>query len=220
MHKENIFHRCIHPSNILIEQSTHKVFFIDFGLASEGNVFDEGLTSGHDTDIEVLKYTAPEQTGRINRTIDYRADLYSLGIVLYRLFSGELPFESADGLEFIYAHIAKTPVRPDVINKELPKVIGDIIMKLLSKNAEDRYQSASGIKYDLDNCIAQHTGNKKIENFAIAKFDFSGKLNFSNKLFGREKQIDYLNNLFEGCSKGEKKILLVTGYSGAESRLW
>ncbi len=215
LHKENIFHRCIHPSNILIEQSTHKVFFIDFGLASKGNVFDEGLTSGHDTDVEVLKYTAPEQTGRINRTIDYRADLYSLGIVLYRLFSGELPFESADGLELIYAHIAKTPVRPDVINKELPKVIGDIIMKLLSKNAEDRYQSASGIKYDLDNCIALHTGNKKIENFAIAKFDFSGKLNFSNKLFGREKQIDYLNNLFEGCSKGEKKILLVTGYSGS-----
>ena len=117
------------------------------------------MTSFHEKEVEVLKYIAPEQTGRINRAIDIRADLYSLGIILYRLFTGELPFESEDGLELMYSHIAKTPVEPQLVNKELPKVISDIIMKLLAKNAEDRYQSAFGVKYDLEKCLEQFTDN-------------------------------------------------------------
>ena len=215
LHKENIFHRRIHPSNILIEQATNKVFFIDFGLASEGNVFEEGFTSFQDKEVEVLKYIAPEQTGRINRAIDNRADLYSLGIILYRLFTGQLPFETGEGLELIYAHIAKTPVEPHLINSDLPQVVSDIIMKLLSKNAEDRYQSAFGVKYDLEKCQQQLSDNGKIENFPIAKFDFSGKLNFSNKLYGRDKEINYLNHLFESDANGQKNTLLVSGYSGS-----
>ena len=215
LHKENIFHRRIHPSNILIEQSTNKVFFIDFGLASEGNIFEEGFTSFQDKEVEVLKYIAPEQTGRINRAIDNRADLYSLGIILYRLFTGQLPFETGEGLELIYAHIAKTPVEPRLINSDLPQVVSDIIMKLLSKNAEDRYQSAFGVKYDLEKCQQQLSDNGKIENFPIAKFDFSGKLNFSNKLYGRDKEINYLNQLFESDANGQKNTLLVSGYSGS-----
>src|SRR5450432_1674312 len=135
LHKENIFHRRIHPSNILIEQATNKVFFIVFGLATEGNVFEDGFTSFQDKEVEILKYIAPEQTGRINRAIDNRADLYSLGIILYRLFTGQLPFETGEGLELIYTHIAKTPVEPHLINNDLPQAVSDIIMKLLSKNA-------------------------------------------------------------------------------------
>jgi predicted ATPase/class 3 adenylate cyclase/tRNA A-37 threonylcarbamoyl transferase component Bud32 len=215
LHKENIFHRRIHPSNILIEQSTNKVFFIDFGLASEGNVFEDGFTFFQDKEVEVLKYIAPEQTGRINRAIDNRADLYSLGIILYRLFTGQLPFETVEGLELIYAHIAKTPVEPYHINSELPPVVSDIIMKLLSKNAEDRYQSAFGVKYDLEKCQQQLSDNGRIENFPIAKFDFSGKLYFSNKLYGRDKEINYLNQLFESNANGQKNTLLVSGYSGS-----
>ncbi|KAA9041267.1 AAA family ATPase [Ginsengibacter hankyongi] len=215
LHQEKIFHRRIHPGNILIEQATNKVFFIDFGLATEGNIINEEIDSFHEKEIDVLRYIAPEQTGRINRSIDIRADLYSLGIILYRLFTGELPFESSDGLELIYSHIAKTPVEPYVLNKELPKVISDIIMKLLAKNAEDRYQSAFGVKYDLEKCLEQLLETGKIENFPIANFDFSGKLYFSEKLYGREKEITFLNELFENCTNGHKQTLLVSGYSGS-----
>ena len=112
-------------------------------------------TSLQDKEIDVLKYIAPEQTGRINRAIDNRADMYSFGIILYRLFTGQLPFESDEGLELMYAHIAKTPRSAIEINPDLPKVISDIIMKLLSKNAEDRYQSAFGVKHDLEKCLKQ-----------------------------------------------------------------
>lgn len=215
LQKENIFHRRIHPSNILIEQATNKVFFIDFGLATEGTVFEAGFTSVQDKQVEVLKYIAPEQTGRINRAIDNRADLYSLGVILYRLFTGALPFESKDGLELIYAHIAKTPVDPRHLNSDLPKIVSDIIMKLLSKNAEDRYQSALGVKYDLEKCLQQWLANGKIESFPIAGFDFSGKLFLANKLYGREKEIKYLSHLFESCCSGQKNTLLLSGYSGS-----
>ncbi|HSQ43645.1 MAG TPA: adenylate/guanylate cyclase domain-containing protein, partial [Ginsengibacter sp.] len=215
LHKEKICHRRIHPANILIEQATNKVFFIDFGLATQGNIINEDIDSFHEKEIDVLRYIAPEQKGRINRAIDLRADLYSLGIILYRLFTGELPFESSDGLELIYSHIAKTPVEPFVLNKDLPKVISDVIMKLLAKNAEDRYQSAFGVKYDLEKCLEQLLETGKIENFPIAKFDFSGKLYFSEKLYGREKEIAFLNELFENCTNGHKQTLLVSGYSGS-----
>ena len=215
LHKENIFHRRINPSNILIEQATNKVFFIDFGLASGGNIFNEEQDSFHEKEIDVLRYIAPEQTGRINRPIDLRADLYSLGIILYRLFTGELPFESDDGLELIYSHIAKTPVEPNRVNKNLPQAVSDIIMKLLAKNAEDRYQSAFGVKYDLEKCLEQLSGEGKINDFPIARFDFSGKLYFPDKLYGREKETDFLNHLFEECTNGHKQTLLVSGYSGS-----
>jgi predicted ATPase/class 3 adenylate cyclase/tRNA A-37 threonylcarbamoyl transferase component Bud32 len=215
LHSENIFHRRIHPSNILIEQGTHKIFIIDFGLASEGKVFEETFTFFEKKEVEVLQYIAPEQTGRINRAIDNRADLYSLGIILYQLLTSQLPFESSESSELIYSHIAKTPVEPCRINKDLPQVVSDIIMKLLSKNAEDRYQSAFGVRHDLEECLQQLSDKRKIENFPIAKFDFSGKLYFSNKLYGRDKEINFLNHLFERCNKGEKNTLLVSGYSGS-----
>src|ERR1019366_4266784 len=127
----------------------------------------------------------------------------------------ELPFESNDGMELIYSHIAKTPVEPHIINKDVPQVISNIIMKLLAKNAEDRYQSACGVKYDLEKCLEEFSDNGKIENFLIAKFDFSGKLYFSDKLYGREKEITFLNHLFEDCTNGNKQTLLVSGYSGS-----
>ncbi len=112
LHKENIFHRRIHPSNILIEQSTNKIYLIDFGFATVGNLFEEGITTFREKEIESLKYIAPEQTGRINHAVDQRADLYSLGLIFYRLFTGQLPFDSEARLELMYANIAKTPVKP------------------------------------------------------------------------------------------------------------
>jgi histidine kinase len=215
LQKENIFHRRLHPSNIIIENATRKVFFIDMGMASMGNAYESIPGGAIEQDIETLKYIAPEQTGRINRAIDNRADLYSLGVILYRLFTGVLPFESKEGLELIYAHVAKTPAKPHFINHELPEVVSDIIMKLLEKNAEDRYQSAFGIKHDLEKCLQQLQTDRKIESFDIARNDFSGKLYFPNKLYGREKEIKTLYHLFENCAIGQKTTLFVSGYSGS-----
>ena len=215
LQKENIFHRQVHPSNILIEQATGKIFFIDFGLATIGNVFESGVSHVQDKQVEVLKYIAPEQTGRINRAIDNRADLYALGVILYRLFTGVLPFESKEGLELIYAHVAKTPEEPVQLNSDLPKVVSDIIMKLLSKNAEDRYQSAFGVKNDLEKCLHQLETSKKIEPFPIAESDFSGKLYIPSKLYGREKEIKYLHHLFDTSADGKKTTLFFSGYSGS-----
>src|SRR5690242_15973257 len=123
LHKENIFHRRIQPSNILVEQSTKKIYLIDLGLACEGSVFEEAITSFGEKEIETLKYIAPEQTGRINHAIDQRADLYSLGLILYRLFTGQLPYDSEARLELMYANIAKTPLNPRQLNPELPELL-------------------------------------------------------------------------------------------------
>lgn len=219
MHKENIFHRRIQPSNIIIEDNTDKIFFIDFGVATEGKIFEENTNPYQEKEIEVLKYIAPEQTGRINQTIDNRADLYSFGIILYQLFTGQLPFESDERLELMYANIAKTPVNPKNINRNLPPVIAVIIMKLLSKDAGDRYQSAFGLKRDLEKCLEKLTNADEKDvasfEFPIASLDFSGKLNFTKKLFGRVKEINFLNALYNDCENGKKEVLLLSGNSGS-----
>lgn len=219
LHKENIFHQRIQPSNIIIEHSTSKVFFIDFALATKGSSFEAETVPSGDRESEYLKYIAPEQTGRINHAIDNRADLYSLGICLYQIFTGQLPFESEARLELMYANIAKTPPKPVEINPDLPLVVSHLIMKLLSKNAEDRYQSAFGIKYDLEKCLRLLTEDEKADarsiSFPIATFDFSGKLHFHDKLFGRVKETSILNNSFDSCANGQKIILFVSGNSGS-----
>ena len=215
LQRENIFFRQVHPSNILIEESTHKIFFIDFGLAAHANGFETGHSPANEKQVDYLKYISPEQTGRINRAIDNRADLYSIGVILYRIFTGLLPFESNDSLELIYAHVAKEPEDPLILNKELPVVISDIIKKLLSKNAEDRYQSAFGVKADFEICLKSFMANNKIEKFDLAKFDFSGKLHISSTLYGREKEVNHLQYLFESSAEGNKSTLLISGYSGS-----
>lgn len=215
LHKQHIFHQRLHPSNIIIENGTNKVFFIDLGMAMSGNAY--GVKNGieQEQDIEVLKHIAPEQTGRVNRPVDNRTDLYSLGVILYRLFTGAAPFESKDGLELIYAHVAKNPVPPIRINSTLPVPVSDIILKLLEKNAEDRYQSVFGLKMDLEKCLYFLKSAGKIEPFRIAENDFTGRLFVSNKLFGRTKEIDFINQLFKDCASGGKHTLFVSGYSGS-----
>lgn len=215
LHRENIFHRQLYPSNILIENNTGNVFLIDLGKAIQGNIFEHGLVHVHEKQAEYLYYIAPEQTGRINRAIDYRTDLYSLGVILYRLFTGVLPFESKDGMELIYSHVAKVPASPGQVNHELPEAIAAIVMKLLSKNAEDRYQSAYGVKTDLEQCLQQWTAKNRIDAFALAQSDFSGKLFIPGKLYGRGKEINFLNRLFNDCCNGKKSTLLLSGYSGS-----
>jgi len=215
LQKENIFHGQLHPSNIIIESETDLPRLIDFGHATVGNVFGASHQFSKEKEIDYLKYIAPEQTGRINRPIDSRADLYSFGVILYQLFTGLVPFESDEGLELIYSHVAKTAEEPRRLNKDLPQAVSDIIMMLLSKNAEDRYQSAFGVKTDLEKCLHQYESKKQINEFRLATRDFSGKLFIQGKLYGREKEITYLGNLFSSCANGKKSTLLLSGYSGS-----
>lgn len=214
LQQENIFHRQIIPSNILIEKQTDKIFLIDFGRATIGNVFESG-SYFHDRQKEHLQYIAPEQTGRVNRTIDSRSDLYSFGVILYQLFTGELPFESEDPLELIYAHVAKTPVSPDQVNKHIPGVVAAIVMKLLAKNAEERYQSAFGVKQDLEICLRDYKANEKVDFFKIAAKDFSGKLFIPSKLFGRTTETRTLHQKFDAVLAGGNITLFLSGYSGS-----
>ena len=215
LQKENIFHGQLHPSNIIIENDTHYPRLIDFGYATVGNVFGVSHHFTKEKEIDHLKYIAPEQTGRINRPIDNRADLYSFGVILYQLFTGLRPFESDEALELIYSHVAKTAEEPRHINKDLPQAVSDIIMMLLSKNAEDRYQSAFGVKVDLEKCLHQYETQKRINEFRLATKDFSGKLFIQGKLYGREKELSYLNDLFHSVANGKKSTLFLSGYSGS-----
>lgn len=212
LHKENIIHNNINSGNILIQSDTSKIFLLDLQIASRNRLKLDDINN-HIIRKAVLSYVAPEQTGRVNREIDYRTDLYSLGVVLYEMFVGKLPFEYSDPVELIYAHLAKTPVAPDQVLPDFSPVVSAIIMKLLAKNAEDRYQSAIGVYYDLKYCLDNNPG--KDDSFSLGENDFSGKLFIHPKLYGKDNERKKLFKLFENCADGASELVLVYGYSGS-----
>jgi predicted ATPase/signal transduction histidine kinase len=157
---------------------------------------------------------SPEQTGRMNRNLDNRGDLYSLGVTLYELICDRLPFETTDPLELVHCHIAKRPIAPHSVNPEIPKPVSDIVMKLLSKTAEDRYQSALGLKADLMICSQLLESKGEITDFLLGEYDVSDKFQVSQKLYGREKEIRLLLEVFERLSLGKTEVMMVKGFSG------
>jgi diguanylate cyclase (GGDEF)-like protein len=213
IHGENVIHKDLKPGNIAISPGNKAIKYLDFGISTRAE-----LTAFHGIDLAAsggtLEYISPEQTGRTNRLIDYRSDLYSLGITFYQMICGSVPFSSEDALELIHSHIAKTPPNPSERRPDIPQAISDIILKLLQKNAEDRYQSAFGVKADLEACRDLLAKGEPLHGFEIGKFDFSGKFRLSQKLYGREKEIAQLLAIFERASRGKSEMLLVTGYSG------
>ncbi len=220
MHGIGIIHKDIKPSNIIINYETGQVKLIDFGIASR--LSQENATASNPNSLEgTLAYMSPEQTGRTNRAIDYRCDYYALGVTLYEMLTGELPFTSNDPMELVHCHLAVEPVAPHQLKPEIPEAISAIVMKLLAKNAEDRYQSAEGLKYDLEKCLSQLTKNGKIEYFDPGERDRGSQLLIPQKLYGRETEVQMLLEAFDRVSRAtdltdgpRAEMMLVSGYSG------
>jgi predicted ATPase/signal transduction histidine kinase/tRNA A-37 threonylcarbamoyl transferase component Bud32 len=219
IHGAKIIHKDINPANILLNPETGQVKIIDFGIAT---LFTrENPTLKNPNILEgTLAYISPEQTGRMNRSLDYRTDFYSLGVTFYELLTGQLPFVADDALELVHCHIAKQPVPPHHVNPEIPQIISDIALKLMAKTAEERYQSACGIKADLEKCLNQLQTKGKIESFPLGSQDICDKFQIPQKLYGREAEVADLLAAFDRVSKTEnnqqsrKELMLVAGYSG------
>ncbi|NEO87127.1 MAG: serine/threonine-protein kinase PknK [Spirulina sp. SIO3F2] len=202
LHQNHIIHKDIKPANILIHPETQQVKLIDFSIATV--LPKETQTIQTPNVLEgTLPYLSPEQTGRMNRGIDYRSDFYGLGVTFYELLTGKLPFESEDPLELVHAHIAKIP--PAIVTtldkggreNQVPTALAEIVMKLMAKNAEDRYQSSLGLKYDLEKCQQQWQETGKIEPFELGERDICDRFVLSEKLYGREQEVQILLNAFE-----------------------
>ena len=203
-HKTNKIHTDIRPQNIYWEPEKSEV-----ELATDA----EGENVSLFSDVR-LPYISPEQTGRLNHRIDFRTDLYSLGVVFYELLTGEPPFFSEDSLEMIHCHIAKKPTPAHERNAEIPEQVSAIVMRLLGKNAKDRYQSAYGLRHDLERCAEQLVKSGAIDRFELGESDFSGIFRIPQKLYGREEEINDLLETFDRVSRGSAELLMVAGYAG------
>ena len=212
IHTANLVHADIKTSNLIFNPETNHLQVIDFGssqaLTGAGSIGEiQGLAG-------TLSYMSPEQTGRMNRPVDWRTDFYSLGVVLYEMFTGRLPFENTDALELVHAHIARQPPKPGELNNEVPEGLSDVILKLLSKDPEDRYQSAAGLGVDLAECLQRLANTGAIKPFPLGHKDLSDKFQISRKLVGRQKEIEALMTAYDRVSRGGKELMLIAGPDG------
>ncbi len=213
LYQERIIHKDIKPANILINPETKQVKLIDFSIASllpreTQTLINPNVLEG------TLAYISPEQTGRMNRGIDYRTDFYSLGVTFYELLTGVLPFLSNDAMELVHCHIAKPASLVHEVNPQIPSLLSEIVKKLMAKNAESRYQSALGLKFDLENCLHQLQVDGVIDAFEIGKRDVCDRFIIPDKLYGRENEVEILLQAFERVSLGATEMMLVAGFSG------
>ncbi|MBC1274481.1 AAA family ATPase [Nostoc sp. UCD121] len=214
IHTHNIVHKDIKPQNILVNLETSQVKIADFGIATF-IPYQQQIVSSSSRIEGSLPYLSPEQTGRMNRGIDHRSDLYSLGVTFYEMLTGQLPFQGKDPLEWVHCHIAKSPPSPKKLNSDIPLMLCDIIIKLLSKVAEQRYQSALGLQFDLEQCLKQLETTGEIQSFSLGEQDISERFQIPQKLYGREQEIAKLLQVFERVvSQGKPEIVLVSGYAG------
>ncbi|MGD1805067.1 trifunctional serine/threonine-protein kinase/ATP-binding protein/sensor histidine kinase [Dapis sp. BLCC M126] len=213
LYHHQIIHKDIKPSNIVINPDTKEVKLIDFSISTllpreTQEIINPNVLEG------TLAYMSPEQTGRMNRGIDYRSDFYSLGITFYEILTVQLPFWSSEPIELVYFHIAKEPTPPADLNTEIPVMVNNIILKMMAKNAEERYQNAFGLKHDLKVCLKywQSTGN--IPLFKLGERDISDRFTIPEKLYGRQQEVKSLLEAFERVAQGQSEIMLVAGFSG------
>ncbi len=213
LYHNRVIHKDIKPQNILINPQTKQVKLIDFSISSllpreSQEIINPNVLEG------TLAYISPEQTGRMNRGIDYRTDFYSLGVTFYELLTGQLPFVSTDPMELVHCHIARKPTPPRELNPAIPQMVSDIVMKLMAKTAEERYQSAFGLRVDLETCLQQWQEEGSISQFPLGRRDITERFIIPEKLYGRETEVETLLASFERVSTGSIEMMLVAGFSG------
>ena len=213
LHRQNIIHKDIQPENLFINKHNYLMWVVDFRVATllpreKPKHITRSAMEGS------LAYMSPEQTGRMNRNVDYRTDFYSLGVLLYHILTGRLPFEHKEALELVHHHLAKQPDLPENFHSAIPGVISEIIMKLLSKNAEDRYLSGQGLIYDLKQCQQQYETLGRVDRFVLAEQDYPEKLRISQKIYGRDQEIEKLIALYEKASQGNIHMAVISGEPG------
>lgn len=214
VHQKSIIHRDINPRNILIQADSLSIKLIDFSIATQLQ-FDSVRGESKDKGFEgSLAYMSPEQTGRMNRQVDTRSDLYSFGITLFELLTGSLPFAAEDLLGYIHAHIAKKPASASSLVREIPTVLDRVIHKLLEKNVEDRYQTAKGLLADLENCLQQWSQTVEIKDFELGTQDWNEIFAVSSNLYGREQECQELLKAYDEAADGSFQIVAVAGHSG------
>jgi PAS domain S-box-containing protein len=214
VHQRGLIHKDIKPANVLVNSATGQVWFMGFGIASR-LPRERQAPAPPELIAGTLAYMAPEQTGRMNRSIDSRSDLYALGVTLYEMLTGELPFAASDPMAWMHCHIARQPAPPNERVAGIPLLLSAIVMKLLAKNAEDRYQTAAGLTVDLRKCLTEWESHRGIEPFPLGASDASDRLMAPEKLYGREHEIETLLGAFDRVvTNGAAELVLVSGYSG------
>lgn len=221
VHRANVIHKDVNPNNILLDPETGRVKLCDFSISTVLSG-ERAALAGVGALEGTLTYISPEQTGRMNRSIDHRTDYYSLGVTLHELVTGRAPFDAADPMELVHAHIARTPVPPHRLPREpgqepVPEALSAVILKLLAKNAEERYQSAHRLVADLEVCLDVVENGRDASGFVAGKGDRPDRLQISQKLYGRDAELSALMAAFDRVSAGgggPAELVLVAGYSG------
>lgn len=214
IHEKGIIHKNINPENIILNEMSLQTLLMEFGYSTlltkeNPHVLPTTFVEGS------LFYISPEQTGRLNRELDYRTDIYSLGVVMYQMLTQQPPFQSRDAMELIHAHIAKTPTSPSVINPLISKAVSDVVMKCLAKMPEDRYQSASGLKNDLEECLKQLKETKTISNFTPGQHDSYYTFEIPNRLYGRDVEFNEILSAYDRITFGRCEWLHISGVGGS-----
>src|SRR5262245_55100888 len=214
LHQCGLMHKDLKPANILVVGTAGDVRLTGFGIASR-LARERQSPEPPETIAGTLPYMAPEQTGRMNRSIDSRSDLYALGVTFYQMLTGVLPFSAADPMGWVHCHIARRPTAPAERRKDIPATISAIVMKLLAKRAEDRYQTAAGLESDLDRCQTKWRTQRRIDDFPLGEHDTPDRLLVPEKLYGRQREVETLLAAFDRVVRGgAPELVLVSGYSG------
>ncbi|MEM5384052.1 AAA family ATPase [Paraburkholderia phymatum] len=214
LHQRGLVHKDLKPTHILVNCADGQARLTGFGLASR-LPRERQTPEPPETIAGTLAYMAPEQTGRMNRSIDSRSDLYAFGVTLYQMLTGVLPFTAADPMEWVHCHIARKPVPPSELVETVPAAVSHIVMKLLAKSAEERYQTAAGVEHDLQRCLADWQRQHRVDTFPLGEHDTPDRLLIPEKLYGREREVDTLVAAFDRIVKsGPPELVLVSGYSG------
>ena len=214
LHARGLIHRDVKPANVMVKMATGEAWLMGFGLTSR-LPRQRQLAAPPDVIAGTLAYMAPEQTGRMNRSVDSRSDLYSLGVTLYEMLVGALPFTASEPMEWVHCHIARLPVAPRVRRPEIPEVLSAIILKLLAKAPEERYQMATGVEGDLRRCLSDWETHGRIDSFPLGAGDVPNRMTIPEKLYGRERDVETLLAAFDRVvEQGQTELVLVSGYSG------